>query len=731
MKKCTFFICSALFFVLIIISLLVNLDSYNTKEFNVYTISELIEILENRNVKINESDKYEVSVLIELIDSPKENNDLSTSHISISNRNIDDALIEHRNKVKSLYLNYNNKSALELDLEKYNYYVSFYSPYIEILFDDIYEYLKYRKELLSTLCKSNLVLSVSSYVLVDEKRGEATVDTSDYSTDYPLIDAFEDIGVLDSSYTGEGVRVGILDTGIPYTYNLKPNMYTIIFATQEMHSTVITSIIGGTSGIAEDVFFVCKGAKNTRSLFSDCELLINDYNVNIINISLNYDIVGKYTNYDACIDTIISNTGCTIVKSAGNEGDESDYITAPGCAMNVITVGSINKSKNVHSDSSWNTTESFLMKPDVVAPGGQISDIPNIENVYSGTSYAAPMVVGTIALLMEEFPELVINPALVKSVLHLGAEKLPSQVDYYDDQSGFGLINYQNMRNCLSSQCVDTFDLSDTTTTNGILSSHNISLSYWDKIIIHSNTIINSSINQPNDTNSTPEYTDYSINIFNIETSTYVATSTVDSNIDYLIFINDNRDNTSFRIDIVLENNDDSIFIPYCAIAYQLIPHEHNYNYEYYNTTQHIYECECETGYENHEIIYSLHNFSNHKIECKCGYSAYVNHNFVYLPYQALSHKSLCDECGYFRTEPHITSVSISNGKICIKCFMNVSSGGGGNQYNSVTGITYITEGGSYVRADGIIVLSETDYMLYLSGELDLDSLINHGCVTQ
>ena len=176
---------------------------------------------------------------------------------------------------------------------------------------------------------------------------------------------------------------------------------------------------------------------------------------------------------------------------------------------------------------------------------------------------------------------------------------------------------------------------------------------------------------------------------------------------------------------------------PYFSQAKEIYNHDSyhsSHTKEYLNSsnTQHTVQCSCGyTGYENHEIIYSLHNFSNHKIECKCGYSAYVNHNFVYLPYQALSHKSLCDECGYFRTEPHITSVSISNGKICIKCFMNVSSGGGGNQYNSVTGITYITEGGSYVRADGIIVLSETDYLLYLSGELDLDSLINHGCVTQ
>lgn len=46
-------------------------------------------------------------------------------------------------------------------------------------------------------------------------------------------------------------------------------------------------------------------------------------------------------------------------------------------------------------------------------------------------------------------------------------------------------------------------------------------------------------------------------------------------------------------------------------------------------------------------------------------------------------------------------------------------------------GVTYITDSGSYVRSDGIIVLSAQDYELYLAGELDLDSLLSQGGVTQ
>ena len=75
--------------------------------------------------------------------------------------------------------------------------------------------------------------------------------------------------------------------------------------------------------------------------------MISTYGVNIINMSYLKAEVGYYSNYDACIDNIVSTTGCTVVKSAGNEGEETKYVTAPGCALNAITVGSMNKSKNI------------------------------------------------------------------------------------------------------------------------------------------------------------------------------------------------------------------------------------------------------------------------------------------------------------------------------------------------------------------------------------------------
>ena len=123
-----------------------------------------------------------------------------------------------------------------------------------------------------------------------------------------------------------------------------------------------------------------------------------------INLSLGD---GKeYSN--PCNDTVpaitdlISNlTGqnASVVAASGNEGF-TDGISWPACISNVISVGSTNK-QDEHS--SFSNASIFL---DLVAPGENItSSIPGgFGNQYdqdSGTSYAAPHVAGTIALMRQ------------------------------------------------------------------------------------------------------------------------------------------------------------------------------------------------------------------------------------------------------------------------------------------------------------------------------------------
>lgn len=176
-----------------------------------------------------------------------------------------------------------------------------------------------------------------------------------------------------------------------------------------------------------------------------------------------------------------------------------------------------------------------------------------------------------------------------------------------------------------------------------------------------------------------------------------------------------------------------------------------NYSKTYYNETLH----KCVNNVNGLEYVYfedhkvedyecvdcggCLHNYTyenvdnlQHNLECIiCGYTKQEYHGeYTYTSYSSTSHKCTC-KCGYERFSAH--KVKSGGGLIqrCVDCGALVNLNDNFGQIQSVgNGITYITDNGSFVRGDGIIVLSEIDYLLYINGELDIDSLVSQGAAT-
>ena len=84
--------------------------------------------------------------------------------------------------------------------------------------------------------------------------------------------------------------------------------------------------------------------------------------------------------------------------------------------------------------SSRGPVSPFYMKPDLVAPGVFVNttSLKNYYNITSGTSYAAPHVAGSIALLLEKNPEF--TPHEIKSILVTTSDVI---TDQYKDEFGF------------------------------------------------------------------------------------------------------------------------------------------------------------------------------------------------------------------------------------------------------------------------------------------------------
>jgi serine protease AprX len=182
------------------------------------------------------------------------------------------------------------------------------------------------------------------------------------------------------------------------------------------------------------------------------------YGIRVINLSL-----GHVVTEPAAIDPLCQavaravNAGVVVVASAGNYGVTSTGapvlggISSPGNSPYAITVGAIDTKGTVdRSDdevaaysSRGPTRYDLAVKPDVVAPGTRIVSLEASnsylsktypqwhiagtgKNAYfrlSGTSMAAPVVTGGIALLLNAEPTL--NPSQVKVALQMGARWMP------------------------------------------------------------------------------------------------------------------------------------------------------------------------------------------------------------------------------------------------------------------------------------------------------------------
>ena len=219
--------------------------------------------------------------------------------------------------------------------------------------------------------------------------------------------------------TGAGVSVYVFDSGInssheEFTGRIEPgfNVINDAYGTEDCsgHGSHTASLIGGTTyGVAKQVKLIpvrvlnCRsGNSSSATLYTAINWVIEHHQTGvpaIINLSVG---MSKSIAFNEAAQALIAD-GLIVVGAAGNQNRDA-CLYSPASEPSVISVGGIDRAALRASYSNYGSCV------DIFAPGSDLVGAwfgsTDIYRSSSGTSNAAPIVSGIVALMLEDNPSL-------------------------------------------------------------------------------------------------------------------------------------------------------------------------------------------------------------------------------------------------------------------------------------------------------------------------------------
>lgn len=232
---------------------------------------------------------------------------------------------------------------------------------------------------------------------------------------------------------GEGVKVAIIDTGVNGDIaELRgvvvggtdasgigsPDGQTPVGEESE-HGTMVASLLAGRgTGEGNGVIGVAPGAdlltasvafgldsgssKTNDEQIAEAVRWAVDNGADVINMSLTRNTRDWPESWDDAFLHAFEND-VVVVAAAGNRGSGTSEVGAPATIPGVLTVAGVDRDQNASFDASSQGITIAVSAPSedlvgVLPDGGYVQ--------WSGTSAAAPLVSGLVALVRAEFPEL-------------------------------------------------------------------------------------------------------------------------------------------------------------------------------------------------------------------------------------------------------------------------------------------------------------------------------------
>ncbi|MEK7991538.1 MAG: S8 family serine peptidase, partial [Thiotrichaceae bacterium] len=288
--------------------------------------------------------------------------------------------------------------------------------------------------------------------------GEASL-----TTNVPLINGDKVHSLSPTSYSGDGISVAVLDSGIDTDHNDFTSDGAIVdekcFVNEGCppsnasesnsaeddygHGTHVSGIITSPNGVAPDSKIVAVKVINDGGFFqlsylmSGVDWVITNLDsispeIRVMNMSLGltdrFDDASKcdtaYPSYTKTFNQLANELDVVVFAASGNNGDTS-AIDWPSCLSDVIAIGNSNSNDVLHDFGNRGALV------EIVAPGVDIDStkMGGGTKADTGTSMSSPMAAGVAALLLEKDPSL--SAALIKQKL----------IDTGKDISGYSRVD--------------------------------------------------------------------------------------------------------------------------------------------------------------------------------------------------------------------------------------------------------------------------------------------------
>lgn len=324
-------------------------------------------------------------------------------------------------------------------------------------------------------------------------------DTGLYGPSYPQFELSGIPQVHALGINGEGVLVGMLDTGFRYEGNNALKNVKIVgehdfiqhdsitanqpgdASDQDSHGTSTLSVLGGYApgsliGVANGADFML--AKTEYVPVTDFKWEEDNWveglewmesrGVDVVSSSVAYSIFvdssgavdsaesyfwsrGDFNGKTAISSIAASHAarlGVIVVQAMGNEGNGNGKVgtlLVPADADSIISVGAVDKYGNLAYFSSTGPTNDGRTKPDLVADGldDYVATVPgpNTFAFESGTSFSTPITAGIAALILSVRPDY--TPMQVINLLKETAIR-NQNTTYPNDFYGWGIVNAWN-----------------------------------------------------------------------------------------------------------------------------------------------------------------------------------------------------------------------------------------------------------------------------------------------